>query len=160
MGLPGWRRSPVNCWSTGWLWFVVIWVLRTACTDLRISKDGDPTARLFLSLHSPRKNLPYFLFTCPAVKTAVKPPPCWDVSFSIFWHMCGPRPSHCAGSRWAWSCFPLWYQGAYSWTQHIRSSLTQNVKLKEIISCAHLTQMRSSVCDQVPETLVAIIRDL
>lgn len=106
MGLPGWRWS-VNCWSTGWLWFVVIWVLRTACTELGISKDRDPHSLSVPFTALTQKSLPYFLSTCPAVKTAVKSPSCWDVSFSIFWHICGPRPSHCVGSCWACSCFPL-----------------------------------------------------
>lgn len=104
-----------------------------------------------------QEKLPYFLSTCPAVKTAVKSPPCWDVSFSISQHMRAPRPSHCAGFCWACFCFPFWCQSPQLDTAHQKQSHS-NVRWKEIILCAHVTQKRSSVCGQVPETLVTIIR--
>lgn len=100
-----------------------------------------------------QKNSPYFLSTCPAVKSL----PCWEVSFSISWHTCAPRPSHRAGSCWACSHFPLVSGSPQLDPAHQKQSHS-NVKLKEIILCVHVTQKRSSVCGQVPETSKATIR--
>lgn len=84
MGLPGWRWSPVTCW----LWFVVIWVLRTACTEFGISKDGARTALLFFHCTHPEKSSLYS--SCPAVKS----PPLLRCFFqhllACVWHIPGP----------------------------------------------------------------------
>lgn len=95
-----------------------------------------------------QKNFPYFLSPC----SAVKPSPCWDVSFSISWHMCAPS------SCWACSHFSVLVSGSPQLDPAHQKQSHSNVKLKEIIFCAHVTQKGSPFCGQVPETSEAIIR--
>lgn len=158
MELPGWWWAPVNCWSTGWLWFVVILVLRTVCTEFGISEDGDPTALLFLLLHSPRKS--FLLFSLPAQQWRQQ----WSrllaevsLSASRAQLVCSQAQSSCWLPLGLLPFSSLVSGSPQLDTAHQKHSHS-NVKWKEIFLCAHVTQKRSSVCGQVPETSVAIFR--